>query len=312
MDRNSAGAPASAASEVDEFMEAMGAGGAPEPVAPEPAQAPSTAPDVSLPPVDTAQEDPGVDPYNLPFGVAPESVPDRPVQEQQQVTMPADSSNEELERYRREAATAQQAADAYRQQVDAYNAAMQAEMVRAQQRQSEQQRAERINQAMAIHNQLVESGEPERAADYIRSFYDGILMQERQAAQAMIANERVQTTQQREQLLAPQYAQHLVQTHGLPAEYQGILSQFDGRTQDSILPKLKAQYEAQKSQLTQQQTALEQRVRELEAAQRGNSGAFNPGGTNGAAAPAQRQRPTDPREAEVFDYLNSPVLSRQR
>jgi hypothetical protein len=313
MDRTSAGAPASAASEVDEFMEAMGAGSATQAPATEPAQAPSTAPDASLPPVDAATETyEELDLSNLPMGVAPSSVPEQPVQQEAPVTPPANNSNEELERYRREAETARQAAEAYKQQVDAYNAAMQAEMVRAQQRQTEQQRAERVNQAMQVHQQLIDAGDPERAASYIRSFYDGLLTQTQQAAQAQVANLQVQAQQQQEQLIAPQYAQYLVQTHQLPAEYQGILSQFDGRTQDRILPQLKAQYETQKQQLTQQQTALEQRVRELEAAQRAGSGAYNPGGTNGAAAPMNRPRPSDPREAEVYDYLTAPVLQRQR
>lgn len=316
MDRNAAGAPVSAASEVDEFMEAMGLG---QPAQPEPGQPASTAPGASLPPVESADqpatEDAGTvyaDPTNLPFGVAPTSVPEPPVQQQTEPATEQPASDPDAERYRQQAAAAEAARDAYKQQVEAYNAAMQAEMVRAQQRQVEQQRAERVNQAQAVYRQLIDAGDPERAADYLRSFYDGLLLQDRQAVQAQMANMQVQSQQREEQLIAPRYAQYLVQQNGLPAEYEGILSQFDGRTQDAILPKLKAQYEAQKQQLTQQQTALDQRVRELEAQMRAGTGAFNPGGTNGAAAPTQRPRPSDPREAEVYDYLTAPVLPRQR
>jgi hypothetical protein len=308
MERNPAGATNAAASEVNDFMEAMGAGSAPAPSTPEITQAPPVAPAESQPPVVDTQVSSA--PEAQPLPPMEQGIPERPVAAESEVTPPADNSQAELDRFRREAEIARQQADTYRQQVEQYNAAMQAEMARAQQRQIDQQRAERVNQAMQIHNQLVDSGQPEKAADYIRSFYDQILVSERQASQATIANLRVQQQQEAHRLLAPQYAADLVRQHGLPQEYVGVLSQFDGYTQDRMVTGLKAQYEAQRQQLARRETELEQRVRELEASQRAASGAFNPGGTNGSSSPSTGTRPSDPRAAEVFDYLQSPVIPR--
>ena len=308
--RNTAGSQSAAANEVDEFMEAMGA----PPTAPE---TPPAAPVEATPPdQSSATPDDGYVPVSAVDASAyqatvDQSIPEQPVAAQAEVTPPADNSAEELARYRREAEAAQQAAAAYRQQVDAYNAAMQAEMVRAQQRQVEQQRAERVNQAMAIHQQLVDSGQPEKAADYIRSFYDGLLIQERQASQAQLAQLKVQTEQERHRLVAPQYAAELVRTNGLPQEYVGILSQFDGYTQDRMVAGLKAQYETQRRQQTEREQQLEQRLRDLEAAQRAGAGWSNPSGNGGAAAPATGQPPSDPREREVWEYLNSPLIAKR-
>lgn len=309
--RNTAGSQSAAANEVDEFMEAMGAPPAAAPETPPAAPVEATPPDQS-----SATPDDGYVPVSAVDTSAyqatvDQSIPEQPVEAQAEVAPPADNSAEELARYRREAEAAQQAAAAYRQQVEAYNAAMQAEMVRAQQRQVEQQRAERVNQAMAIHQQLIDSGQPEKAADYIRSFYDGLLIQERQASQAQLAQLKVQTEQERHRLVAPQYAAELVRANGLPQEYVSILSQFDGYTQDRMVAGLKAQYETQRRQQTEREQQLEQRLRDLEAAQRAGAGWSNPSGNGGAAAPATGQRPSDPREAEVWDYLNSPLIAKR-
>lgn len=186
----------------------------------------------------------------------------------------------------------------------------------AQQRQQqmmqvEQQRQERIAQAEAISKTMINSGDVEGGSSYLRRFYDDLRLQDAQAAQAIIASQRVQAEQERHQLLAPKYAEYLVKSNNLPPEYQEILSQYDGHTQDAMLPALKAQHAKQATQQTARERELEQRLLDLEAQMKASNPAFNPGGYGGSAAPqAQGPRPSNKQEAELWDYQNAPVMTR--
>lgn len=187
----------------------------------------------------------------------------------------------------------------------------------AQQRQQqmmqvEQQRQERINQAEAISRTMINSGDVDGGSAYLRRFYDDLRIQDTQAAQAQIAQQRVQAEQERHQLLAPRYAEYLVQSNNLPAEYQEILAQYDGHTQDAMLPALKAQHARTATQQTARERELEQRLLDVEAQLKARNPAFSPGGSGGSAAYQQPQgdRPSNKQEAELWDYQNAPVMTR--
>jgi len=186
----------------------------------------------------------------------------------------------------------------------------------AQQRQQqmmqvEQQRQERINQAEAISKTMINSGDVEGGSSYLRRFYDDLRIQDYQAANAAISAQRVQSEQVQHQLLAPRYAEHLVKSNNLPDEYKEILSQYDGHTQDAMLPALRAQHAKASMQTTSRERELEQRLRDLEAQMKSSNPAWSPGGSGASAAPqSQGPRPSNRQEAEVWDYLQAPVLPR--
>ena len=209
----------------------------------------------------------------------------------------------ELERIRYERDMAAEEVSRYRQ----------AQLMAAQQeqmRQIEQARAERVSQAHAVAENMIRSGDTEGGLSYLRRFEDETRMADWQAAQAQIANTRVQSEQQVHRALAPQYARHLVATNNLPESYVTLLQQYDGNQQDAMVPHLVAQHQASSQQQTAREAQLEQRLREIEAQQKSMNPAFFGGGTGGAGSPSQGQRPSNPRDAELWDYLNAPPLTR--
>lgn len=190
----------------------------------------------------------------------------------------------------------------------------QQQMIAAQRQQQmmqvEQQRQERINQAEVIAQNMADSGDSKGSTAYLRRFYDDLRLTDANVAQAAIANQRVQAEQMQHRLLAKPYAEHLVQQHQLPKEYVELLAQHDGRTQDSLVQTFVARERQQTTQTTARERELEQRLRDLEANAKAGNPAFNPGGSGAGAAPPQSQRPSNPREAEIWDYQNAPVMTR--
>jgi hypothetical protein len=158
-----------------------------------------------------------------------------------------------------------------------------------------------VEDAHKRNRELIDAGEPEKADQELRSFYARLEAADNSMRQ-YVQTERTNFTQQREHVtLAPKYAQHLGQVHGLSPEDVALLSKFDGFVQDKMINDIVARNNATKS--------TEARLRDLEASARAQSGVFAPSGTTGSAAPPQSQRPTDPTQAELYDYMQSPVIS---
>jgi cytochrome c553 len=105
--------------------------------------------------------------------------------------------------------------------------------------------------------------------------------------------------------VAPQYAQHLVQVNGLPDDYVPILAQYDGRTQDRLVKDFALQHRRNVEAKSTMDAQTEQRLRDLEAQIKQQSGGFTPSSTGSGSPPAQSDRPTDPRAREVWDYLHA-------
>jgi len=157
-----------------------------------------------------------------------------------------------------------------------------------------------IDTAHRRNRELIDAGEPEKADQELRAFYENMAQADNSMRQ-YVQNQRQEFVQKRQHVdLAPRYAQHLGEKHKLSAEDIELLSQFEGPMQDRLIPGIVARSKAAK------QTAA--RIRDLEAASRSQSGAFTPGGTTGSAAPTQSQRPTDPMQAEVWDFMQSPIV----
>lgn len=179
-----------------------------------------------------------------------------------------------------------------------------------QARQIEQMRQERVQQAQAVAENMIRSGDTEGGLAYIRRFNDEARVADWQAAQSQIAQTKQMSEQQVHRALAPQYAKHLVATHGLPEAYVRVLSQYDGNTQDRMVQDLVATHQQTVQQQTARESELEQRLRDLEASLKAQNPAFNPGGTGGATGQVNPQRPTNPREAEIWDYQNAAPFTR--
>lgn len=192
------------------------------------------------------------------------------------------------------------------QELAQWQNAMIAETRKQQMQQVEFRRQERIDQA----KEIAKSMDAEDAVTYMQRFYDDLRLSEAQEARAAMAQYQVQAEQQRHALLRKPYAEHLVQTNQLPPEYVEILSQYDGHQQDALVKGFVTQHRQAQQQQTARERELESRLRDLEASVKAQNPAFNPGGSQSSAAPVQGQRPTSRREAEIFDYLNAPVLPR--
>lgn len=192
------------------------------------------------------------------------------------------------------------------QELQQWQQAMIAETRKQQMQQVEFRRQERIDQA----KEIAKSMDAEDAVVYMQRFYDDLRLSEAQQAHAAMAAQQVQAEQQRHMLLRKPYAEHLVATNQLPPSYVELLSQYDGHQQDAMVKGFVAQHRQVQQQQTARERELEQRLRDLEASVRAQNPAFNPGGSQASAGTPAQQRPSSPREAEVFDYLNAPVLPR--
>jgi hypothetical protein len=180
----------------------------------------------------------------------------------------------------------------------------QTQIQRQQAAAAEQQRQEQIANAYQIAQQL-EAQEPGKGMQYIRQFEDWNRLQQQQQMQYMTAAQQQQFRQQFEVAVAPQYAQHLVQVNGLPDDYVPILAQYDGRTQDRLVKDFALQHRRNVEAKSTMDAQTEQRLRDLEAQIKQQSGGFTPSSTGSGSPPAQSDRPTDPRAREVWDYLHA-------
>lgn len=158
-----------------------------------------------------------------------------------------------------------------------------------------------IEKAHQRNRELIDSGEPEKADQELRAFYARVEAADNNMRN-YVQSQRQEFVQQREHIqLAPMYAQHLGKVHKLAPEDVALLSKFEGSVQDRMIPDIVARNKAAKSN--------EARLRDLEAASRAQSGAFAPAGSSGGAVPAPNPRPSDPTEAELWDYMQSPVMN---
>ena len=271
-------------SEVDDFMDAMGS--QPEaPIAQPPAQ-PATEPVADVAPQQ---------PSNI----------DQSGQTIEPQTPPV--SNAELDDIRRQLTSEREAREAIQQEIARRDAYARQQAAVAQQQLAAKQRQDRIDQANEEYTRLIDQGEPERARIQLQTFWGNLDASERQQQQAREAQANIIRQQEADRILAPQYAKHLGEANGLSDADIALLATVDGRSQDRMLPGLIAR----KQQQERERAELESKMRDAEAERLASMSAFNPGGSYGGASSSQiqQERPTDPSEAEVWDFMNSPMVS---
>ena len=157
-----------------------------------------------------------------------------------------------------------------------------------------------VEDAHKRNRELLDAGDVDKADAELRAFYTQVEQADNNMRNYVAAQRQQFASKRDQENLKPQYAQHLGQTHKLSAEDVALLAKFDGYTQDVLVREIIAR--------NNREAQNEARLRELEASTRAQSGAFAPGGTTGAAAPAESQRPSDPMQAEVWDYMQSPIV----
>lgn len=173
----------------------------------------------------------------------------------------------------------------------------------AQDQQQNQQLQQQV-QMMLAHADNLPSSE---ASSYLKNQVTNMLAQQRIQAQQQVQQVRQESEQQVRQIAAPQYADHLIQSLGIPAEArQELLNLRDPDLMYQQAPIIKQRYdqwEQQKSEWERQQQQLG-RTQEVNALRQNGLASI---GGQGAGGTVELEVSDDPdeRAMQVLSYLRN-------
>lgn len=155
-----------------------------------------------------------------------------------------------------------------------------------------QQQVDAVQQQRQTIYRLAENMPPAEAFQFIQAqemdLQNKVLMTQRQ--QEMSARQQEQANQQAllDHLAAPQYAETILQKHGLPAEYKTLLAGISPRRMEEYIPIIKQEHaktQGIQQQLNDLQAQLSQVNRSGAAQQLQQNGAHIPSGGNATPIP---------------------------
>jgi hypothetical protein len=218
---------------------------------------------------------------DVPPGAVPQPQPSQPGQPVAPVAQDAPPSappqNDLAAQLARERAERERLQNETRQYQQAINQVQQY----AQQQQQTQQLQNQVNMILATADTMSSSD----GAQYLRNQITNMIAQQQIEAQRALQQRDQQFDQERRQIAAPLYADHLIESLGIPPEAkQELLALKDPDLMYQMAPQIKARYEQFNQQLAQYQQGQQQLARSHEVNELRNNGLTNIGGQGAGAS----------------------------
>jgi hypothetical protein len=174
------------------------------------------------------------------------------------------------------------AREAELQRVSSQNQQLQGVVTQIQQAAEANQRNQQFNAELQMMLAHADNLPADQAKGYLQSQFQRTLQAEQARAQQQIQALQQQSENEKKQIAAPLYADHLLQANGLPPEArQELLALGDPELMYRYAPQIKARYDAWNAQIAGLQNGQLQQGRTQEVMAMQNAGLTAVGGQNG-------------------------------